>query len=153
VSVVAWDGKTLAADRMAGNSGLCFAASKITRLDDGTLLAITGTIGTAQAMIEWYRDGADPAKYPKWQEIKDKWSRLIVVAPDAQVRCYEQFPFPTPLLQRTMAWGAGQDFAMGAMAAGADARRAVEITIDLCDSCGLGVDAFDVGLQLVSTGD
>lgn len=154
MSVVAFDGKTLAADRQATNSGLIFTASKVFRLDDGTLLGITGNIGSATAMIEWYKSGAQPADFPKWQENKDKWSRLIVVTPDGRCFWYEEFPYPSPLIEPPMAWGAGQDFAMGAMMAGADARRAVEITNEACDSCSRGVEAFDVTpLSLVKTGD
>lgn len=143
MSVVAWDGTTLAADRMANNQGLCYAANKVSRLDDGTLLAITGYQGSANAMIAWYVAGADPETFPKWQDDKDKWSRLIVVNTRGECFWYEQYPYPTPLLNPPMAWGAGQDFALGAMLAGTDARRAVEIANELCDSCGLGVESYD----------
>jgi ATP-dependent protease HslVU (ClpYQ) peptidase subunit len=38
--------------------------------------------------------------------------------------------------------GSGADYAMGAMAVGADAKRAVEVTSDLYCRCGLGVDVL-----------
>jgi hypothetical protein len=41
-----------------------------------------------------------------------------------------------------MAWGIGCDFALGAMAMGADAVQAVEITNKFSIHCGMGVDSY-----------
>ena len=43
-----------------------------------------------------------------------------------------------------MVWGDGQEVAMGALAMGADAIKAVEITSKYCDSCGCGIDAYNL---------
>jgi len=143
MSVVVWDGRTLAADRQMVCAGLRIAVSKIRRLNDGTLLGITGTHETGLAMFRWYENGAKREEWPDVQSGKH-WTRLIVVRPDGAVGFYEQQPEFQPLLEPFTAWGAGRDFAIGAMAMGADARKAVEITNRFSVDCGMGVEAYDV---------
>lgn len=88
-------------------------------------------------MAEWYEAGADPKLWPKSQEGED-WARLVVLS-EGKVFEYENTPVRQPLIAPFMAWGSGADFAMGAMAAGCNAARAVEIASGLCASCGYGV--------------
>jgi hypothetical protein len=90
-------------------------------------------------MARWYEAGADPADFPKCQEDKDDWARLIVVA-DGRVMVYERHPIAFPVEDPFMAWGSGRDYAMGAMARGATAREAVEIAMRFDHHCGMGID-------------
>ena len=143
MSVVAWDGRTLAADKQATHASKICVCTKIRRLDTGEVLAWTGAMGPGLAMAKWYENGADLEKWPKSQENKDDWSRLIV-ASAAGVITYEQYPVALPCEDRFMAWGAGCDFAVGAMAYGASAESAVQIAIRFSDGCGCGIDVFTV---------
>lgn len=99
-------------------------------------------MSTGQIMANWYEAGADLEKYPICQRDKDDWSRLIVVKPRGLVVVYEQWPTGFHPEDKFLAFGSGRDYAMGAMAMGADARRAVEIASHFCTSCGMGVDAL-----------
>lgn len=144
MSVIAWDGKSLAADRQCTTADLRALVSKIRRLSDGTVLAWTGKHEMGLALARWYEEGADRAKWPKFQEDKEDWCRLIVATNSGRVIFYEQLPEPQEVLDTFMAWGSGRDFAIGAMGMGADARTAVEIASRFSVGCGYGVDVFEL---------
>jgi hypothetical protein len=147
MSVIVWDGKTLAADMQVSYGSTACKISKIRKLKDGTILATTGSECSGALMMQWYETGADFSKYPVCQSDKDDWSRLVVVLPDGQVSCYEKYPVRIGVIQIPMAWGSGQDFALGALAMGADARKAVGIACQYSTDCGFGVEAFDIDIK------
>lgn len=155
MSVVVWDGKTLAADRQATNAGLRRRVSKMKQLADGTILAFVGKQDTGLALLKWYEEGHQADKFPASQKDKDDWSSMIVVQPNGTVFVYEQWGEPIETFDEYMAWGSGRDFAIGAMAMGADAKRAVEIASQFSTDCGMGVEAFEFAapLSLVKIND
>lgn len=142
MTCVAWDGKHLAADRQATNSEMRRAVRKVHRLKTGELVAITGLEDGGRELIDWYEAGADRDKWPPLQATND-WVRMIVVR-GAAVFEYGQRPVAIRINAPFFAWGSGRDFAMGALAAGASARRAVEIASRFNVYCGLGVDQVRV---------
>lgn len=138
MTVIAWDGRTLAADRQATNAECRREVKKIYRLKSGELASFCGLEAGARELLSWYEDGADPAKYPPLQATQD-WVRLIVVTRKGVFE-YEQRPVKQPLKEKFFAWGSGRDFALGAMAAGATAKQAVLIASRYSVGCGMGVD-------------
>lgn len=142
MSVVAWDGKMLAADKQMNCASLKSKCTKIYKMDE-EVLAFTGDMEVGLLLIGWYKEGADPAKYPEVQKDKDRWTRLIVVNKEL---CffYEMLPVAIPVEDSFAAWGSGRDFALGAMAMNADARQAVEIANRFSTDCGFGVDWYFV---------
>ena len=147
MSVVAWDGKTLAADRQATNADMRVKVSKAMRLQSGSIAAFTGDLEQGLILVRWYQDGACRDKWPAFQRSSD-WTRLIIAdrydQSSSVVLIYEKEPEPQTFDERFMAWGSGRDLAMGAMAMGADAKRAVEIASMYNVYCGGGVDVFDL---------
>lgn len=150
MSIVAWDGKSIATDRLATNSEMRMEAAKSRRLSSGIVLAWTGDISSGMAMAEWFErklsaNGEGVPAFPGCQGDKDRWARLIVASREG---CffYEQEPIEVPVLGKFMAWGSGRDYAMGAMAMGASAKEAVEVASRFCVSCGFGVDVYDLGV-------
>lgn len=139
MSVVAWDGKTIAADKQATCAGLRFKTTKLRRLESGEVLAWTGDQDSGQIVAKWYSDGADPEKWPACQADKDVWARLIV-AHGGACRVFERQPVAMPIEDEFMAWGSGRDYAMGAMARGASAEEAVAVAMEFDTGCGMGVD-------------
>jgi hypothetical protein len=145
MSVVVWDGHTIAADCMAVSSGMKRECKKLHLLQDTTntkiAAAFTGTFEHGAVLLQWYLEERSADTYPAFQKT-DNWTRMIIVQKDGTditVRTYEQTHIPTVFPGATkMAWGAGRDFAMGAMMAGATAIKAVGITNGLSDSCGFG---------------
>ena len=141
MTVIAWDGKTLAADRMAVWSGMQATVSKIRRIETGEILAWSGSQDCGLILADWYECGADPTKWPDFQKDKDDWTRLIIARKDG-IHCYEQHLIPLRFDNLFLAWGSGRDYAMGAMAMGADAIKAVQIASQFDTGCGNGVEHF-----------
>lgn len=143
MSVIAFDGRTIAADRQITHGTLRLRGSKIRKLLNGDVLAWAGTMENGIAMAQWYEKGADPAAFPASQKTDD-WCRLIVIPKKGRPFAYEQLPLKQFVYDQRAAWGLGRDFAMGAMEMGADAVMAVKIASRLCTSCGMGVESFKV---------
>lgn len=142
MSVVVWDGKTIAADRRQCCGALRSETSKMCKLPNGEVLAWTGTQERGLALADWYRDGASPAKWPSFQS-DDDWVRLIVASCEGAF-FYEQLPIRQMVIDPFGAWGEGRDFAYGALGMGATARQAVEVTARFCVSVGDGIEAYDL---------
>ncbi len=145
MTVIAWDGKSLAADRQATSGDCRREVTKIRRLKNGDLASFSGSEAGAREMMTWYESGADPAKYPPMQATSD-WVRLILVTKKG-VFMYEERPVQMPLKEKFFAWGSGRDFALGAMAAGATAKQAVQITCRYSVGCGMGVDVATLRIR------
>lgn len=143
MSVVCWDGKIIAADRIAVVGNMKFSSSKIQRLPNRDTVAWTGAASSGLAMLAWWSAGGNPAMFPESQKGPD-WSRFIVVTSKGKAFSFENQPIPIPETTRRMAWGAGRDFAMGALEAGSSAIQAVKIASKLCTECGCGVEWFRV---------
>lgn len=141
MTVIAWDGSTLAADRQVSCGDLRAEGRKLYRVGD-VGIAFAGDASRAEALLAWWKAGADPEKWPPFQRNDAQWV-LMVIADANGCRYYENEPFPVAAYGRR-AFGQGREVAAGAMAAGADARRAVEIANAICSGCGFGVDAVTV---------
>ena len=146
MSVIVWDGKTLAADRQGTTGGMRTTSTKIKKLSCGAIVAWSGAAENGLELAQWWEDGADPGKWPAYQSADD-WTRLIV-AQKGQAVVYEKRPVPQVVEDPFGAWGCGRDFAVGALAMGADARAAVKVACQFATGCGMGVDSF-----LVQDGD
>lgn len=142
MSVVAWDGKTLAADKRLMQGDLGTIGSKITKLDSGEILAWAGEAGGGLALVHWFVSGRRKEDWPDRQKTDD-WTRLIVVDKTG-VYSYEHEPLPQTVLAPFVAWGSGRDCALGAMAMGADAIVAVRVASQFIVSCGGGVEFFEI---------
>lgn len=139
MTVIAWDGKTIAADRQVTTNDMRSSTTKLRRLPSGEVIASTGDVCLGRTLMDWYEGGADPAAYPKFQN--EEWARLIVVGANG-LRYFERYPAAVLCEDQYIAFGSGRDFAMGAMAMGADARRAVEVASQFSTGCGLGCDTM-----------
>lgn len=142
MSVIAWDGKILAADRQGTFSNMRRTGRKIYKLENGNVIAFCGSISTSLLLLDWYKSGADKEKWPEEIQQGDKWCNIIV-AEKGKCRFMDQQPFFLPVFDPFAAWGIGADFAIGAMEMGADAKTAVEIAIKWSEGCGCGVDWFE----------
>ena len=144
MTVVVWDGKTLAADKQATNNGLKLKTTKIFRMR-GHLVGFTGSLDYVSLMHKWFEDGADPEKYPKQQEDDNKWVGMIVITPDKKILKYEQTAYPIDFTEtKQLCIGSGRDFAFGALAMGADAYTAVEVACEYDNGCGMGIDILEL---------
>ncbi len=136
MTTIAWDGKTLAVDAQANRADMVRHAIKYRRIPPdhpvelvtgaGAVMAATGSLEYGLALFSWVLDDRmDPAKWPQFQADRNDWCRLIIVSKTRAMH-YEMLPHAQDMLDQFGAFGSGRDFAMGAMAMGADATRAVE---------------------------
>lgn len=146
MTVIAFDGTTIAADRGAVSHGHMRAMRKLFPLPDGSIAAITGEAPHAIAIKNWLIDGADPSRFPKPQVAEDP-GYLWVVKPDRTIMVYEGTPWPLTFMDQTFAAGCGRDYAVGAMSMGASAIEAVNIACKHDVNCGMGVDSYRIGID------
>jgi hypothetical protein len=144
MTVIAWDGKILAADRQGTVGDTIYTIQKLFPLSHGGAMATTGHADSAAVMRQWWSDGANKKLWPACQSDKDKWSCLIIARPNKPVLSYETLPEPLVGVDCLAAWGIGREAALGAMAMGADAIKAVEIASRIVIGCGRGCDFIEV---------
>lgn len=146
MTTIAYDGKTLAADRCSWCSGVRRAVCKVQKVSHARrgdlLVAFAGDAGYAGQVLDWLI-GAGPRPDPLTKFDRQDLNIVCAVAVDRNGRIWE--------INRALDWcefdepifahGAGQEFAWGALEAGADAVRAVEIAAKRSDYAALGVDS------------
>ncbi|MCK4121398.1 hypothetical protein HFK83_03310 [Ralstonia pseudosolanacearum] len=138
MTVIAWDGKTLAADKRATSVGLARTVTKIQRHGD-VLLAMTGDWDVAVELREWLKAGAVPRDFP--EKAREDNASLIVIGRGG-IAVYSTGPFPMPIEQEKVAFGSGRDFAEASMYLGCSAIEAVSVACHFQTDCGNGIDAL-----------
>lgn len=141
MTVIAWDGKTLAADKRATYGDMICTVTKIARIE-GRLAAGAGDTAFINVMFEWLRGGRVPAEFPKSQESKDDWQPFLVIESDGTPLLYERSPCPVRYEQKHIVLGSGREFARAALHLGKTAVEAVQCAIDLSHTCGNGIDTL-----------
>lgn len=113
------------------------AKRKAHRLSDGTRVGVvSSTIGMPERFVAWLDAGADPKE---WGEGSPD-VRAIIVRPNGDVFLADEgLHFSGPIDCEFYAIGSGSDYAMGALAMGANANRAVEIAAQFDPHCGAPV--------------
>ena len=139
MTTIAWDGKQLAADRrvVSGNT-LCVPETKIKQVNlvgHGNCIAVgAGHCGTVTRLIKCLENG-DPIT----KDTEDE-NGILVVFDNQSITIYSDGHKYDHPLSEPNAWGTGADIARGALLAGADAQRAVEIASKVDIYTGDGVD-------------
>lgn len=145
MTVIAWDGKTLAADKQATENGVLHQITKIRKVtkgkNKGWLIANAGVAATGALLMDWFEMGADPKTYPyEYQKMDGFGATLIAISPKGVIHKFEHIPMPIVFEDEFYAAGSGKDMAIGAMAMGADAATAVQVVCTYETECGVGID-------------
>ena len=93
MTVIAWDGRTLAADKRIDYGGCIQVVTKIHRAG-GCLVGGSGELSFVLGMVEWVRNGRDPSQLPASQRDKDDWQPTLVIEPSGRALMYERTPHP-----------------------------------------------------------
>ena len=144
MTVIAWDGKTLAADKQATYHGVKYTTNKLHRLKNGSIAAGSGSSVQIATMINWLDSGADPKEFPKSQEAIENTAGILVITKDKRIMKYESTPYPLEYLDERVADGSGHEFALCAMYLGKTAKEAVEVACVFDTDCGMGVDTIEL---------
>lgn len=141
MTCIAWDGKTLAADKRACFGGTINTVTKIRRIGQ-VLVGGSGETSFIGAMFDWIEKGRLPADFPASQRDEKDWQPVLVIEADGSVSLYERTPFPVRYEQKFAAIGSGREYARAAMHLGKTAQEAVEVAIALDSGCGNGIDTL-----------
>ena len=149
MTTIAIDKTTIAADglRTWGDQIAGRAHKKIKVVPGKAIYAFTGLAPMFDVMVEWHQKGADPEDVPQLGKDSDNGWTLIVIDKEG----VGKFTSSCPYFERfdaPVAWGAGQDYAMGAMAVGAGARRAVEAVASFTTHTGGEIQVVDIAEAL-----
>lgn len=143
MTVIAWDGKILAADKQSTYGDAARTGTKLFKITDSEIVAFCGGAAMSLKILEWYKNGENKDTWPQEMQDSDDWSQMIVVN-NKNIYWYDRLPYQLKLEDPFMAWGRGMEFAIGAMAMGATAIQAVEIASKYCEGCGMGIDYAEV---------
>jgi ATP-dependent protease HslVU (ClpYQ) peptidase subunit len=143
MTVIAWDGKALVADKQCTNAGHPMVVTKIHRVPNG-IVGFAGNGGHASALLTWFNDGCDPDKWP--DKNSGDTAGVLFISNDGEVRGYSGDDGPHYIVyeNKFIAFGAGRDYALAAMHLGKSAREAVELACLLDTSCGQGIDILEL---------
>lgn len=145
MTIIAWDGRTLAGDRMStvGGTPIRDAEPKVHRMraPNGrlALFGFSGNSSFRSAYLHWLCGGEEP-------QIKQgetmNWAIVAIVEP-RWVYYRSDTANRWDLFGAMSYWaiGSGADYALGAMEHGATARQAVRIATLLDNQCGMGIDS------------
>jgi len=143
MTIIAWDGKVLAGDRLGDAGGLARSTTKVIKFAGG-LYGSCGSSSAAVEMLEWIKAGENPETCPAYQRTDD-YQGIILVRPDRSVWVWGRGPYPFRMEDPFTAMGSGRDFAIAAMYLGKDAIDAVKIANKFDTGCGMGVDSVTFG--------
>lgn len=138
MTTIAWDGMTLAGDRLGCAGDLKRTVTKISRVGS-CLLGTAGSAVHAVEFREWLLSGADPKTIPLFQ-LSEEYQNVILIKPDKSCWVYSQGVYPSLVEDTFHACGSGRDFALAAMHMGKSAKEAVELASLFDVATGNGVD-------------
>lgn len=134
MTTIAWDGRSLAADRQS--SYHCNPVAKIEHNAYG-LVGASGDFDLGLAVMVWLAGNGPKPAIPS-----DATLTVLHVDHDGKARIYHNALVPIPAGLPFFAIGSGRDYAMGAMAMGASAEEAVRIAARFDESTGGDVDVL-----------
>lgn len=141
MSIIAFDGKIVAADRQATIADMRTTSQKIFKIKD-VIVGFTGCNDKGLELVEWFKNGERKDVFPKSND-KDNWSRLCVFKKN-NIYYYEATPEKIIVKDKRIAYGSGRDFAIGAMEFGANAIEAVKVACKYSVGCGMGIQYFKI---------
>jgi ATP-dependent protease HslVU (ClpYQ) peptidase subunit len=138
MTTIAWDGRTLAADKQSTWGGTPTRTRKIFRAKhpDGRVMiyGCAGLTHECQAYTRWI-DGE--IEKPDFTDIS-----ILSIDQKGRIWYANQSMLWARIITKRWAIGSGCDYALGAMAAGKSAADAIRIASKLDVNIGLGVDTL-----------
>jgi 20S proteasome alpha/beta subunit len=142
MTVIAWDGETLAADKRCVSNGVPSTMTKIFAISPGMMAGISGDAAYGMALVQWLMRGAKDSDFPKKPRNDTHAIVMVVTRGEQGCRIYENSPLSIRIEDKHHAIGSGRDFALAAMKLGYGAVRGVELAGELDINCGNGIDVL-----------
>lgn len=146
MTTIAWDGHSLAADQCSWSCGTRRRVRKVFHVkhkERGDLLvAFCGFGAFCLRVKDWLEGGEkpNPSEFFNQSEIGSQCA--VVIDRKNRVWTIGNDLYWQQLREKIYAQGAGQEFAFGALEAGATAAQAIRIAMKRSDYAGLGVDSI-----------
>jgi ATP-dependent protease HslVU (ClpYQ) peptidase subunit len=138
MTTIACKGNVMACDSMVSTGDCWWPATKVYRLP-GVLIGGAGEAGAVRQFVNWYSDG-QRMPHPK---TPDTWCALVLTAEGLS---YWASNFMSHPVERGFhAIGSGGSAALGALLAGANVQKAVEIACQVDTSSGGDVVLHKLG--------
>ena len=140
MTIIAWDGRIIAADGLVSAGGVITSRNhKKLLVEDNRIFGLAGGLGFMPHLVHWYKNGAKPGEAPKDTD----WT-FIVLEGGGVARCASNtFPYMDSY-DPPWAWGSLWCVAYGAMLAGKTAVEAVEIMCRTDTECGGEIQAVNI---------
>lgn len=106
----------------------------------GAVIAVAGCLSDGLKFRDWWQNGMDDPDFA----ISDQTSIIVVDLYTGEVVEYDSNMVPMPVFGKAESWGSGCDYALGAMEAGTDAVRAVEIGMKFDVYSGIGLSVLNI---------
>lgn len=143
MSVLVFDGMSLATDSFANNGDQAFPYQKLWRTtaypitttsQAMALCCVVGPLSLASALRHWCNTGLSPSEFPSNVQ-PSSGAQLVVVSKEKGLLRYNGSPIPHLHGLNKIAIGEGAPFAYGAMDYGATAEQAVATAIKYSVHC------------------
>lgn len=143
MTTIAFDGVSLAADRKVGGVN---NARKIFKLKKGGYIAGAGYYDDLVEVARWIDAGMkdEACPFAGKHSIENESEYLYVDKAGNPHWLTSPWLRPVRITEKHVAMGSGGDFALGAMKAGANARKAVAIACQCDPESGFGIDVVKV---------
>lgn len=141
MTVIAFDGKTLAADRRCCRGDTVYSVNKLFRVGKA-VVGLAGGSDYALQWVEWFKNGEKVEDFPKIEDTEN-WLCALVVS-EGRILFYDRTPYPLEVFDKFTAVGSGREVALGAMHMGAIAYDAVAAASRWISSCGNGIDTLEI---------
>ncbi len=143
MTVIVWDGKSLAADKLVLLNLIATPGIKIKRITQFNQLAgFSGAMSVGVQFFAWLEAGAKKEDYPAVMNNKDNGGIGMVITEDREILVYDHCNVPYVVDAPQHAIGAGAVAALVGLKLGHGAKEIVEAVnqFDIC--CGCGVDVL-----------
>lgn len=141
MTVIAWDGKMMAGDRLIHRNGLIEEGTKVFETMD-YIIGLSGQCDLFDRILSWVRSGLDDNFFPVIE--KNSIEFIIYDKTEMKLYSYESSKNPSTIESRFYSIGHGREYASAIMHIGKTAKEAVEVANSLDVYCGMGVDVIYV---------
>ena len=140
MTIICWDGTTLAADKMVSfEDGTFFTTPKIFRRGDGIIYGVAGTC--CEAIADWFENGEGMTRF-NGLVLSERNFSLLYIGHDRKPYLMEGAPYPVEVEDRCFAIGGAAQAGRILMECGMTAEKAVEQVCQHNIYCGGGIDAL-----------
>ena len=142
MTIIAWDGKTLAADRRVCYNDEIFVTTKIFKNNLG-IFGVAGEGVFCYEVLSWIKKNRVIKNWPK-KLNKEDFAVILFITNKKEILFYADCPLCDKLEVPFVAIGSGAQYARAAMFLGKTAKEAVEVACMFDPYCGNGIDYLKV---------